>query len=92
MLLCLLHVSSKIATDTVRHQSVWYSCGKLSGASLVLEEVPDHDTVTLVRVPGDIDTVLYSEPQLVKCGSSMHGQLAAEEREQNTAKVMHWSN
>jgi hypothetical protein len=42
--------------------------------------------------PGDIDTVLYLEPQLVKHGSYVSGQLAAEEREQNTMKVMHWSS
>ena len=42
--------------------------------------------------PGIIDTVLYSEPQLRKRGSCMNGQLAADEREQNTARVVHWNN
>jgi hypothetical protein len=42
--------------------------------------------------PGNIDTVLYSEPQLVKRGSYVDGQLAADERAQNTAEVVHWNN
>jgi len=35
---------------------------------------------------------LYSEPQPVKRGTSMNGQLAVEEKEQNTLKVVQWNN
>lgn len=42
--------------------------------------------------PGDIDTVLYSEHQLAKRGRCKNGQFAAEDRAQNTATVLDWSN
>jgi len=42
--------------------------------------------------PGRIVTVLNSETQPVKRRSYVNGQLAANGREQNTAKAVHWRN
>ena len=41
---------------------------------------------------GRVVTVLHSETQPLKHGSYMNGQLAADGREQNTAKAVHWRN
>ena len=43
-------------------------------------------------IPGEIVTVRLSVTQTVKYGSYLNGQLAANGREHNTAKVMRWSN
>jgi hypothetical protein len=41
---------------------------------------------------GALETQHCSEPQLVKRGSYVNGQLAAEESGQNTAEDVHWCN
>jgi hypothetical protein len=42
--------------------------------------------------PGKIIAVLHAETQPAKHGSYTNGQLAADGKEQNTARAVHWKN